>query len=110
MGGLGMAPSADIGDQHAVFQPCHGSAPDIADQQIANPLAMVLSAAMMLEWLGIRHDNNTLVRHGNLLHAAVDGVVEDGRKTTRDLGGTCSTTDAVEAVYAFMKDSQTKGG
>jgi D-apiose dehydrogenase len=50
MGGMGMAPSADIGDEHAVFQPCHGTAPDIAGRGLANPTAMMLSAAMMLEW------------------------------------------------------------
>ena len=54
MGGLGLAPSADIGKDAAVFQPCHGSAPDIAGKNIANPFAMILSAAMMLEWLGIK--------------------------------------------------------
>src|SRR5208283_4721050 len=52
VGGMGMAPSADIGDAHAVFQPSHGSAPDIARRGIANPVATILSAAMMLEWLG----------------------------------------------------------
>ena len=54
IGGLGMAPSADIGDDHAVFQPCHGTAPDIAGQGLANPTAMFLSAAMMLDWLSER--------------------------------------------------------
>ena len=52
VGGMGMAPSGDIGDEHAMFQPCHGSAPDIFGQGKANPTAMILSAAMMLEWLG----------------------------------------------------------
>ena len=51
VGGMGMAPSADIGDQHAVFQPSHGSAPDIAGKGIANPIAMILSVALMLDWL-----------------------------------------------------------
>ncbi len=51
VGGMGMAPSADVGDRHAVFQPSHGSAPDIAGKGIANPVAMILSVAMMLEWL-----------------------------------------------------------
>src|SRR6185369_15843227 len=50
VGGMGMAPSADIGDHYAVFQPSHGSAPDIAGKRIANPVATILSAAMMLEW------------------------------------------------------------
>ncbi|MEO1688471.1 MAG: isocitrate/isopropylmalate family dehydrogenase, partial [Pseudomonadota bacterium] len=56
MGGLGVAPSADIGDDHAVFQPCHGTAPDIMGQGLANPVAMILSGAMMLDWLGETRD------------------------------------------------------
>ena len=55
IGGMGMAPSADIGDTHAVFQPCHGTAPDITGKGLANPIAMILSAAMMLDWLGDKH-------------------------------------------------------
>jgi isocitrate dehydrogenase len=74
IGGMGYAPSADIGDANAVFQPCHGSAPDIAGQGKANPTAMFLSAAMMLEWLGERHE--------------VAGAVEAGRLITRG-GGRC---------------------
>src|SRR6201991_5227737 len=55
IGGMGMAPSADIGDRHAVFQPCHGTAPDIMGKGLANPAAMILSAAMMLDWLADPH-------------------------------------------------------
>src|SRR5260370_8340809 len=55
IGGMGMAPSADIGDRHAVFQPCHGTAPDITGQGKANPTGMILSAAMMLDWLADKH-------------------------------------------------------
>src|SRR3546814_7687288 len=58
IGGMGMAPSADIGDGHAVFQPCHGTAPDIAGTGRANPTAMFLSTAMMLDWLGEKHGND----------------------------------------------------
>src|SRR5437870_402128 len=57
IGGMGMAPSADIGDTHAVFQPCHGTAPDIMGKGLANPTAMILSAALMLDWLAERHDH-----------------------------------------------------
>jgi len=98
MGGLGLAPSADIGLEHAVFQPCHGSAPDIAGQGLANPLAMILSAAMMLDWLGIKFDNPALVADGTRLREAVEGIVAEGRILTRDLGGTAGTKDAAEAV------------
>jgi 3-isopropylmalate dehydrogenase len=98
MGGLGLAPSADIGLEHAVFQPCHGSAPDIAGQGIANPFAMILSAAMMLEWLGLRGDNDAMRADGTRLREAVDAVVADGSFLTRDLGGTARTTEAARAV------------
>lgn len=102
MGGLGLAPSADIGIDHAVFQPCHGSAPDIAGQGIANPLAMILSAAMMLEWLGLKHANSGLSADASRLRRAVEQVVAEGRVLTRDLGGTANTTQAAEAVAQAM--------
>lgn len=98
MGGLGLAPSADIGDNHAVFQPCHGSAPDIAGQGIANPFAMILSAAMMLDWLGHRNTNLKMKSDAVLLKNAVDTVLADGKHTTKDIGGNASTVDAAEAV------------
>jgi 3-isopropylmalate dehydrogenase len=102
LGGLGLAPSADIGERHAVFQPCHGSAPDIAGQGIANPFAMILSAAMMLDWLGIRHGNAAMVRDGTRLREAVERVVAEGRAVTRDIGGSASTDQAAEAVEALL--------
>ena len=98
MGGLGLAPSADIGLEHAVFQPCHGSAPDIAGKGLANPIAMILSAAMMLDWLGARHDKPEMARHAARLRDAVDLVLEERRGLTLDLGGTASTEDCASAV------------
>ena len=103
MGGLGLAPSADIGDQHAVFQPCHGSAPDIAGNNTANPFAMILSAAMMLDWLGVKHENQALINDGHSLREAVYSVVRDGTQITADLGGNASTTQASEAVFKALK-------
>ncbi len=100
MGGLGFAPSADIGDDHAVFQPCHGSAPDIAGQGIVNPTAMLLSAAMMLDWLGDKHDVAAAVKGGEILKAAVDRAFEGGGLITRELGGTATMMDVCEAVNA----------
>ena len=82
MGGLGYAPSADIGDEHAVFQPCHGTAPDIAGKGLANPTAMFLSGAMMLEWLGARHGTPEAARTAALLRRAVDAAFADGRLVT----------------------------
>ncbi|WP_171210216.1 MULTISPECIES: isocitrate/isopropylmalate dehydrogenase family protein [unclassified Ruegeria] len=98
MGGLGLAPSADIGLEHAVFQPCHGSAPDIAGQGVANPFAMILSAAMMLEWLGHKHDNSAMVKDGTRLRDAVEDVVARGETLTADLGGEAGTDQAAAAV------------
>ncbi|MEM7461367.1 MAG: isocitrate/isopropylmalate family dehydrogenase [Pseudomonadota bacterium] len=98
MGGLGMAPSADIGDSHAVFQPCHGSAPDIAGQGIANPFAMFLSGAMMLDWLGERHQVAGMARDAQMLRDAVFDVVSRARWTTRDIGGDATTKEASSAV------------
>jgi 3-isopropylmalate dehydrogenase len=102
MGGLGLAPSADIGLHNAVFQPCHGSAPDIAGQGRANPMAMVLSAAMMLDWLGLRHDVPGLVRDGAALRAAVERVVAEGKVLTSDIGGTATTNQAARAIDAAL--------
>ncbi len=93
IGGLGMAPSADIGDKHAVFQPCHGTAPDIAGKGIANPLATILSGAMMLNWLGDEH------RDGNLREAAhrIEEAVATGLATHQlqsvEMGGKQSTDE-----------------
>ncbi|MDC0738266.1 isocitrate/isopropylmalate family dehydrogenase [Cognatishimia sp. SS12] len=102
MGGLGLAPSADIGLDNAVFQPCHGSAPDIAGQGVANPFAMILSAAMMLDWLGIKHDNAEMAADGKRLREAVEAVVAEGKVLTRDLGGTAGTAEAATAVQAQL--------
>lgn len=95
IGGMGMAPSGDIGEKHAVFQASHGSAPDIAGNDWANPTATILSAAMMLDWLGE-------VEAGSLVRKAMERVFAEPSARTRDLGGTASCTDmgdrVVEAV------------
>lgn len=98
MGGLGMAPSADIGEKHAVFQPCHGSAPDIAGQGVANPMAMILSAAMMLEWLGQQHGVPALDRDALRLRQAVEDVVTEAKVRTADMGGQATTAEVARAV------------
>lgn len=100
VGGMGFAPSADIGEGHAVFQPSHGTAPDIAGSGKANPTAMILSAAMMLEWLGRRHGEDGCLQAARLLEAAVDGAFgEDGLRTV-DLGGAHGTAEVATAVMA----------
>ncbi len=98
IGGLGMAPSADIGDNHAVFQPCHGSAPDIAGTGKANPTAMFLSGAMMLDWLAVEKDRPNVGRAGALLTAAVDDAYADGTLVSTERGGTAGVAEITEAV------------
>lgn len=93
-GGLGVAPSANVGERYAIFEPVHGSAPDIAGHGVANPTATILTAAMMLDHLG---ESETARR----IEAAIDEVLANG-PLTRDLGGEASTeqfTDAVIAAY-----------
>jgi len=94
VGGMGMAPSADIGDRHAVFQPSHGSAPDIAGKGIANPIATILSVAMLLDWF----DAAETRRGAGLIRQAVERVLSDPNNRTADLGGHLSTTEIGERV------------
>lgn len=98
VGGMGMAPSADIGDHHAVFQPAHGTAPDIAGRGIANPSAMILSAAMMLEWLADRHGDATLLQGAQAIEKALQGAFQSGAVRPYDFGGTSNTADITRAV------------
>jgi 3-isopropylmalate dehydrogenase len=98
VGGMGMAPSGDIGDEHGLFQPAHGTAPDIAGQGIANPTAMILSAAMMLEWLAVRHADDALVDGAQAIESAVQSAFESGAVRPREFGGTSGTADIARAV------------
>jgi isocitrate dehydrogenase (NAD+) len=93
IGGLGMAPGANIGEEVAVFEAVHGSAPDIAGKNKANPMALILSGAMMLDHLGE-------LEAAERVRAAVHGVLRDGQKLTGDLGGTAGTTELAEAIAA----------
>jgi 3-isopropylmalate dehydrogenase len=102
IGGMGFAPSADIGLEHAVFQPCHGSAPDIAGQGIANPTATFLSGAMMLQWLGDKHACPAAVTAGQLLREAVDEAFRRGARPY-EIGGTDSTTAITAAVAKALE-------
>ncbi len=99
IGGMGFAPSADIGDTHAVFQPAHGTAPDIAGKGLANPTATILSAAMMLDWLAGRGAGQAYADAAAELDAAVDAAFAGGLRTP-DIGGTDGTAAAAGAVAA----------
>ena len=102
VGGLGLAPSADVGDAHGLFQAAHGSAPDIAGRVIANPLATILSAGMMLDWLGRRTDDAAAVRASRWIEEAVAAALRDGSGLTGDLGGSASTVEAGDAVLRAL--------
>lgn len=96
VGGLGVAPGANIGEEVAVFEAVHGSAPQIAGQNKANPMALILSGAMMLSHLGE-------VEAGNKLIKAVTEVLEEGLHLTGDLGGNSGTKEMAEAIVAKLK-------
>jgi isocitrate dehydrogenase (NAD+) len=96
VGGLGVVPGANIGDGVAVFEAVHGSAPDIAGRGVANPTALVLSAALMLEHLGER-------TAANRVRAAVEAVLRRGGVRTGDLGGRSSTAEYTAALCAELK-------
>ncbi len=98
VGGMGMAPSADIGDHYALFQPAHGTAPDIAGHGIANPSAMILSVAMMLDWLAVRHADTALADGARAIEFALQRAFSDKAVLPRDFGGTSRTDDVVRAV------------
>ena len=100
VGGLGVAPSADLGDRHAVFQPCHGTAPDIAGRGVANPLAAILSGVMLLDHLADTHDDPAPRDAARRIDAAVTGALASGQAHTADIGGHASTADITRAILA----------
>ena len=91
VGGLGFASSGNIGDDLAVFEPTHGSAPKYAGKYIVNPQAMLLTTKMMLDWLGE-------TEKASALEKAIAGVIKDGKVKTYDMGGKSSTLDVANAV------------
>ena len=91
VGGLGLAPSGNIGDHNGLFEPIHGSAPDIAGKNIANPCSMILSASMMLDYLGEWEISNRIKE-------SVEKVIADCKIKTPDLGGNASTMEMTKAI------------
>ncbi len=97
VGGMGMAPSGDIGDDCAIFQPSHGTAPDIAGKDIANPTATILSAAMMLEWLGLEAP-------AQMISSAVQFVFNDPTHRTPDMGGQLKTSELTDLIIGNLEN------
>ena len=96
VGGLGLVPSANLGDNCAIFEAVHGSAPDIAGKNLANPTALLMSSALMLDHLG---EHKTAERIQN----ALENVYRQGKHTTRDVGGKAGTEEFADAVITALK-------
>jgi len=101
IGGLGMAPGANIGDNFALFEPIHGSAPNRAGKHTANPISMILSAQMMLEWLGEKYGDKKAIQAGKAIENGVIYVLKNGQ-TVPDCGGKTTTVGMAEAIAAAM--------
>ena len=101
VGGLGVVPGANIGESDAVFEAVHGSAPDIAGKDLANPLAFLMSAVMMLNYLAERRGDERCRASGERIKVAYDRALADG-ETTRDLGGRLGTSAFADAVIARL--------
>jgi 3-isopropylmalate dehydrogenase len=101
-GGLGLGGSINAGDTWCLAQAQHGSAPDIAGQDRANPTSLILSSAMLLEWLGARGGNPALAEAAKRIDAAVDAALKDPATRTADLGGKLGTREFAKAVSARL--------
>ena len=102
VGGLGLAPGLSIGERQAMAQATHGSAPDIAGRNIANPYAMIMSGQMLLEWLGRNRGEPKAVEAAQRIEAAVDRVIAQGTQLTADLGGKAGTREMGDAIAAAV--------
>ena len=102
VGGLGLAPGLVVGEKQAMAQATHGSAPDIAGKNIANPYAMIMSGMMLFEWLGRTRNDAQATAAAKLMDVAVDKVVAEAKSLTGDLGGKASTTQMGDAIAAAI--------
>ncbi len=102
VGGLGLAPGLCVGERQAMAQATHGSAPDIAGKNIANPYALIMSGKMLLEWLGRKCNEPKAVDAARMMDVAVDRIVAEAKHLTPDLGGTAGTTGMGDAIVATL--------
>ncbi|MGC9021166.1 MAG: isocitrate/isopropylmalate dehydrogenase family protein [Candidatus Methanodesulfokora sp.] len=103
IGSLGLCGSALIGDSLAVFEPVHGSAPDIAGRGIANPVGSVLSLSLMLKYLGMKNGDEHMMKASRAIDDSVRNVLEEGKVLTPDLGGSSRTEDMVDRMLAEFR-------
>lgn len=101
-GGMGMAPSGNIGEKHAMFEPVHGSAPKYTGLDQSNPIASILAGRMMLEWLGERKGDDRFTKAAQAIETAVSSWLVDGKAVTYDLGGTAKTSEVAAGIAASM--------
>jgi 3-isopropylmalate dehydrogenase len=101
VGGLGMAPSANIGENFALFEPVHGAAFDIAGKQIANPTSFILSIKMMLDWFGMTRNDQKCVKIAKQLENTIFNVVKSGIKT-KDIGGNKTTEEFTNEIISQL--------
>lgn len=97
IGGLGLTPSGNIGDEGAIFESVHGTAPDIAGKNKANPTALLLSAVMMLNHMGLN-------QYAKRIEQAALAVIKEGKYITGDLGGNATTTQYTDAICKMLKN------
>jgi len=106
IGGMGFAPSADLGDANGLFQPSHGTAPDIAGKGIANPTAMILSTAMMLDWLGEKHGSAAACDAARAVEMGIDHVFGTLGLRSHDIGGRDGTREIGQAVADLIRNGK----
>jgi 3-isopropylmalate dehydrogenase len=104
-GGLGVAPSAEVGDRHGMFRPIHGSAPKYYGRNVANPIATILSAKMLLDWLAQKHNDKSAKEAADKIDNAVDLTLKEGNVLPRDLGGDSKTSEVGEEIARKIRSS-----
>ena len=106
VGGMGMASCGEIGDNHGLFQPAHGSAPDIMGQNKANPLAAILSGGLMLDWLGYKSDNEKLTTATRLIDKAIENGFAAGELRPMEFGGDMGLKEITKAVIDNVRKAR----
>jgi 3-isopropylmalate dehydrogenase len=108
-GGLGLGGGLNAGETHAMANASHGSAPDIAGQNKANPISMIVSGAMLLDWLGVRHGRKDLMAAAEDINAAVNWVLSDAKFRTADVGGTATMSGCALEIARAIKEQDHPG-
>jgi 3-isopropylmalate dehydrogenase len=104
-GSLGMGASGNVGDKYGMFEPLHGSAPKYTGKNVVNPIATILAASMMLDWLSMKNNDDQKLKDGSrLIENAIQGVLKEGEIRTYDLGGSSSTSDVGAAISKKLRE------